>query len=84
MPLQVLGDFRRRHFLQADQQIVGQLAQAMLLPQFLRQVRGEVGGHFGVGHGPVRLAGVRQAGESGEGAEFVVRRGGHQAPGEQQ
>ena len=47
MALQMLIDLRRRHFLQADQQIMRQLAQPMLLPQLLRQMRRQVGRHLG-------------------------------------
>ncbi|MNP85880.1 hypothetical protein D3C76_1858120 [compost metagenome] len=63
---------------------MGQLPQPMLLPQLRSQVRGEVGGHFGIGHGPVSLAGVGQASKRVERAELVVRCSWHQAPGQQQ
>ena len=74
MTLEVFADLGGRHFLQFAQEIVGQLAQPVFLPQLQLQVGGEVGGHFRIGHGPVSLAGMGQAGERGEGAELVVGR----------
>ena len=78
------ADLRRRDFLQFAQEIMGQLAQAVLVPQLAGQVRGEVGGHLGVGHGPVGLTGVRQAGPGGQGTQLVVGRRRHQPSGQQQ
>ena len=66
MAFEMLIDLRRRHFLQAHQQIVGQLPQPVLLAQLLSQMRRQVRRHLRIRHRPVSLAGVRQVGERGK------------------
>lgn len=82
--LQMLADFCGRDFLQLAQQVVIQLAHPMLAAQLIRQMRHQVRRHLRIGHGPVSLAGVRQARERGERAELVIRRRRHQPPRQQQ
>ena len=79
-PGQGFTNLRGRCFLQAAEQVVRELLYTMALAQHASQVLQQVGGHFGIGHGPVRGTGIRQPGPAGQGAQLVVRRRRQQAP----
>ncbi|MNJ69521.1 hypothetical protein D3C77_658790 [compost metagenome] len=56
------------------------LLYTVALAQHASQVLQQVGGHFGIGHGPVRGTGIRQPGPAGQGAKLVVGCCRQQAP----